>query len=553
MEYDPAEPAPTAATRGIKHNTWRMVYAPQGQKRPQRSMASESTDLWQKAERLLAEGRPEAKLRYRALLTDLGMAPLAHLRLSLIASTEGGQRDAVAHALAANACKPRNPDVLTMICKRLLTLGETRAAIDCALSPPILRSGNARALAELGKLMSDHALPEVSLQLIQQARAAGLDSPAIRYLIGLSQMYMGDASAEDSLNASLEADPDFAPAALALSKLRRQSKECNHVDQLRAAIGRLGKDHAEAALLHYALFKELDDLGHHDEAWHALDTGMRLRRRRIRYDAQAEAALYEYLENIDWRSPSPATDVRGPTPIFIVGLPRTGTSLLERMLGAHPDVRDAGELRDLAYQLRWVCDLAGRPELDLPLAQRARDIDWSVLAKRYVEHTGWRADGRRFYTDKFPGNFVNIGYIACALPHAKIVHVTRDPMDTCFSNLKEFFAAAFLYSYDQIEMAEHFRRYRRLMRRWQNAFPDSILDVRYEYLVADPEDALARVLDFCGLHRLPGLARRTDRKGVVATASAMQVREPIHERSIGQWRVYEKYLQPLSDAISDIA
>src|SRR5687768_17538168 len=155
---------------------------------------------------------------------------------------------------------------------------------------------------------------------------------------------------------------------------------------------------------------------------------MRLRRRRVRHDPLHDQSLFEMLRRVSGPRPS-APIASGPAPIFIVGLPRSGTTLLERMLGAHTDVTDAGELRDFVFQLRWMCDLEGRSQLDLELARRAQNVDWAELGLRYLDHTQWRAQGRPFYTDKQPNNFLNIGYIARALPHAKILHMSRRPMD----------------------------------------------------------------------------------------------------------------------------
>lgn len=514
-------------------------------------MQPQSLQRWQHAERLLsARQHDAARTAYESLLADPVMAAMAHLRLSLIASVNGRYRDSVEHALGAYAARQPDPDLLELVCKRLMTLGEMEAAIDCATSPALLQTRNPATLAELGKLMSDHVQPVQALQLLERTRMLGLDSAAIRYLIGLSQMYAGDlVAAELELNGSLRADPDFARAARVLSKLKTQTVASNHIEQLRASIARIGKGHADAPLLHYALFKELDDLGEIDAAWLALSEGMRLRRRQIKYDSATEAVLFDHLHNVGGGHPAAMNGEQGPTPIFIVGMPRSGTTLLERILGAHADVADAGELRDLIFQLRWMCDRVGGPHLDLDLAQRAQDIDWTELGKRYLSHTQWRANGRAFYTDKMPANYSNLGYIAKALPQAKILHMVRDPMDTCFSNLKELFANAYTHSYDQIEMADHYHRYRQLMTHWHAQFPGRILDVNYAELVAEPERVAREVLGFCGLSWQDGIVDVDQRSGTVATASALQVREPIHQRFLGQWRRYADYLSPMRERL----
>lgn len=515
-------------------------------------MSPKSLQAWHTAERLLSARQHEAaKAMYVQLLDEPAFSSMAHLRLSIIASLERRHRDAVDHAMAAFAARTSDPDLLELVCKRLTTFNEMEAAVECASTEAVLRTDNISTLAELGKLMSDHGFPELALQLLGRARRLGLDSAALRYLVGLCQVETGQIDvAEVELGKSLDADPDFARAARALSKLRRQTPARNHVIQLRESIARVGLQHDDAPLLHYALFKELDDLGEIDQAWTALSEGMRLRRRQISYDALSEAALFEHLEGIEGGS-DPAEHQDGlPTPVFIVGMPRSGTTMLDRIIGAHKDVTSAGELRDLVCQMRWMCDRNGSLHLDLELALRAQRLDWPQLGQRYLAHTRWRAQGCKFYTDKFPANFLNIGYIARALPSAKILHMVRDPMDTCFSNLKELFAAAYPHSYDQVEMADHFLRYRRLMQHWHEQFPGRILDVHYDSLVIEPETVAREVLDFCGLEWDPGVLALETHGGAVTTASATQVREPIHQRFVGQWRRYEKYLQPLRNKLN---
>lgn len=514
-------------------------------------MQPQNLKAWQSAERLLsARQHDAARTIYEQLLSDPALAAMARLRLSIIASAGRRYREAVEHALGAYETRLPDPDLLELVCKRLITFNEMEAAIECASSDAVLETRNVATLAELGKLMSDHGFPELALELLGRARRLGLDSPALRYLIGLCQLETGKIdAAEAELTRSLEADADFARAARALSKLQKQTSSSNHVGQLRASIARIGEVHPDAPLLYYALFKELDDLGEVDQAWSALSTGMRLRRRQINHDALGEAALFEYLHGLKGEGEVAVQTDGLPSPIFIVGMPRSGTTMLDRIVGGHDDVASAGELRDLVSQMRWLCDRGGSPNLDLDLARHAAALDWSQLGRRYLEHTRWRAGGRKFYTDKFPANFINIGYIARAIPSARILHMVRDPMDTCFSNLKELFASAYPHSYDQTEMADHFLRYQRLMQHWREQFPGRILDVNYDALVHDPERVAREVLGFCGLPWDHGVLALERHGGAVTTASATQVREPIHKRFVGQWRRYENYLQPLRDRL----
>lgn len=515
-------------------------------------MSSHSSQIWQEAERLLHERRFErARAGYAALLDDPKWQLPAHLRLSVVALESGGLRESVAQALAAYALRDENPVLLEALCKVLINNGELQAALGCVTAPAMMHATDPQVLAGVGTMLGEQSFPEQSMALLERARQHGLDTPPLRRRIALSRMYAGDSDgAEREFEACLQADPDFAPAWRELSKLRRWTHEDNHVERLRAALAR-GGHLPTAPLLHYALFKELDDLGEYDAAWQSLQQGMAARRRQVHYDSAAEQALFDQLLQLcaaeDSSGAAKATD--GPVPIFIVGMPRSGTTLLERILGAHSQIADAGELRDFTFQLRWCCEQVGPPQLDLELARRAEEVDWSLLGQRYLSHTQWHARGRAFYTDKLPANFVNVGYIARALPQARILHMVREPMDTCFSNLKEVFAEAYPHSYDQIEMADHFLRYQQLMAHWHAQFPGRIHDVHYDRLVTDPETVAREVLEFCGLPWEEGVVAIESRQGAVATASASQVREPIHQRFIGQWRKYEKHLQPMRERL----
>ena len=516
-------------------------------------MTSPAQQTWHDAERLMQARQPAAaRTGYESIAGDPDWMLPANLRLSAIALQDGRLRDAVAHALAAYAVREPDPVLLEALCRQLIAVGELEAAVDCARSPVVSQAHDPEVLAGVGKLMSEQSLPDLALPLLRRANRFGMDAPPLHYRIGLAEMYAGNlGNAGSEFDHCLQADPAFAPAHRMRVRLRRATVVENHVDVLHAAIARLPADAADAPPLYYALFKELDDLDRRDEAWQALEAGMRLRRRQVDFDAAAETRLFDHLQ----RSSAAATacvsdaDDAGPTPVFIVGMPRSGTTLLERILGAHPQVADAGELRDFTTQLRWMCDRTGGPHLDLDLAQRAGAVEMAELGRRYLSHTRWHARGKPFYTDKLPANFVHAGYIAQALPRARILHMVRDPMDTCFSNLKELFANAYPHSYDQAEMAGHFLRYRQLMTHWHRQYPGRILDVHYDVLVADPERVARQVLEFCGLAWEPSVVAIESRSGAVATASSVQMREPIHQRFIGQWRRYEDRLQPLRQAL----
>ena len=518
-------------------------------------MPIDPLQAWQEAEHLMSAGQSEpAAVRYQQLIDLDGWQSPAALRLSTLAARSGRMRDAVAFALRASAPSQQEDDaaLLEALTRQLFDLGEIEAGLACAQAPALSSAYDPDVLRGLGQALLSQSFPDLAETFLQRAQRIRDGGAPARYLLGLAAFYQGDeAEAERAWEAALQRNPMMPPVHRLLAKLRRQTPARNHIDRLRATVARMPQGHPEAPWLHYALFKELDDMDDIEGAWQALVQGMEARRRQVAYDAVAEARLFDRLQARSVPATGVAVSTTAPTSIFIVGMPRSGTTLLEQILARHPHVQDAGELRDMLCQLRWVCDRVGGPHLDEALCVEAEQADMGLLGRRYLEKTAWRANGRAFFTDKMPANFLLVDHIARALPQARILHMVRDPMEVCFSNLKELFVDAYPHTYDQREMAAHFIRYRGLMRHWHSRHPGRILDISYEDLVRAPEAAARRVLDFCGLAWDPDVLAMGPRTSSVATASAAQVREPIHVRYVGQWRRYAHHLQPMQTALDE--
>jgi len=237
------------------------------------------------------------------------------------------------------------------------------------------------------------------------------------------------------------------------------------------------------------------------------------------------------------------------SPVFIVGMHRSGSTLLEQLLGGHPMVADGGETYSFTTQMRFAADYRNKGVLDSELVRRAASVDYGLVGRRFFETTSWRAKGKPFLTEKLPSNFLNLGFIGKALPDARILHMVRDPLDTCFSNLRIMFSDVNTFSYDQSELAEWYGQYRTLMQHWHKVMPERILDVHYDELVADPEKVMRGVLDFCGLP-WDEAAATLNSAGAVATASSPQMRSGIMKNRKAAWVPYESQLQPLIERLA---
>jgi len=518
---------------------------------PATAIPPDPATLWTDAERLFAERRlDEAEPAYRALVDVPSHAALAQLRLSMIAASRGRLREEVAAAIAAFQARLPSPQILQAVAARANAVGETRAMLACAIDPVVVDSGDATVYAEMGRLLTGARFPAEALELLERARTGGFMAPTLRYLIGQCRSFLGqDEIAAREFEDTLRRAPNHAPALNALTRLRLPEGGEERIERLRAAAASVEQEPAYVPMLHYAQFVELDRLDRRDEAWEALAEGMRLRHAQIALDEDAQQALFDHLSSI--RAPAPAAEgAEGPRPVFIVGMPGAESSLLERILGHHEWVADCGALPDFVQQLRWCCDLAGQPRLDLPLAQAAEGIDFSELGMRYLAHTWWRGGDRKVYTDRTPSNYTNVSYILRALPHARILHMVRGPMDTCFTSLSESDAP---YCNDQQEMASQFRRYRSLMAHWRSQYPDRIMDVRYEELVDKPDEVMREVLAFCGLEWQDGITDIAGYRGNPAADSSNQRPEPINDSQVDRWRRYEQHLGPLKERLGALA
>jgi LPS sulfotransferase NodH len=237
-------------------------------------------------------------------------------------------------------------------------------------------------------------------------------------------------------------------------------------------------------------------------------------------------------------------------PIFIVGMPRTGTTLLERILGGHPAVADGGELNHFQHAASLATDRFVQlpPTVDDLAALDA--VDAGAIGADYLQRTSGLHGGRSHLIDKNPRNLFLAGLIARALPQSRVLCLVRAPADACFSNLKELFApGAYPYSYDLEQVADHYARFRRLAAHWRDAFPEQFLEVPYEALVSKPLEVSAEVMRFCGLAPDPACVDITRNLSRAATASSSQVREPIHSRYVGAWRPYRRHLAPMLDRL----
>lgn len=517
-------------------------------------MPNPRQDLWQEAQRLIVAGDLSAAYNCleRLVQADPWHVP-ARLLLASVILAQGRLRGATEQAKFAAFALPDDADLICRVAQCLVKTGEVNAARACMQHAAVRASRSGPALAALAHIHQGLGQHEESLAMMDRARACGFDNPDFRYFRAIQLQFNGRIKeAEAELEACLQLGPTYGRASLMLARLHRVTESTQHLDFIRARLQNVEAGSEDHAAFEFAQYKEQEDLGHGDEAWAALQRANALMHARLGHSSSEEAALFDALIarcTPDFVAPH-RQPLGGPMPIFIIGMPRSGTTLLERILGNHSQVTSAGELPDFSRQLRWVADQHGHRLIDEALIAKADDIDFAEVGRRYLQQTQWRAEGRAWYVDKLPPNYLLAGFIHRALPQARILHMVRDPMDVCFSNYRALFGDSFAYSYSFDTLAAHYRQYQRLMQHWHRVMPGAILDVPYDMLVTDTEAAARRVLDHCGLPFEPGCLETTRDSAPVATLSSAQVREPIHQRALQEWRRYEAQLLPLQAALS---
>jgi tetratricopeptide (TPR) repeat protein len=406
---------------------------------------------------------------------------------------------------------------------------------------------------QVGKLYYHHNyLPEAIAQYERALLLVG-DNPAWRYDLAIARFYSGDSEqAEIDLEKLLAASTQSGSVIYLRSTLRKQTREDNHVADIEARLkAGFGREEDEAGAL-YGLAKELGDLGDHEKSFAVLEAGAKKKRATIQYDvSEVTATLQEIRRVVDGPAMAqqmPGHDEEGP--IFIVGMPRTGTTLTERILLQSGKVKNAGELMDFGALLTRAMHAAREKVPGSSQTEAALRVDFAELGREYMLGARQMAKGSPLFIDKMPANYMYCGMIHKALPNAKIIHLVRDPLDTCYAIFKTLFFKAYDFSYDLDELAEYYIAYHQMMRHWHEVMPGKIMDVSYEDLVTDTEMQARRIYDWCGLDWTPNALEVPDKKDVYATASAAQVREPVHTRSVNSSRRHLDKFSPLLEKLT---
>ncbi len=414
-----------------------------------------------------------------------------------------------------------------------------------------------RYLDMAGTVYTHIGMPERALPLYRRANELQPGVPLFQANLAACDVYLGHLEEARTLYQTLLArTPSHQRNHYYLARLEKAT-DSTHVEQMKAVLRdqRLPPD--RNIFLYYAIGKELEDLEQWDEAFRYYRMAGDAVTSVARYDGAADIELIDRIIetcSADWLTgtrvrasdPAAAADRR---PIFVVGLPRTGTTLTERILASHSKVQSIGETQFLQMTLRQLSGVETVEAMTPAMIPAAAKQDPARIAEGYMKAVRYRLGDEPMFIDKLPFNFLYLGFIARAWPDAGMIYLRRNPMDTCFAMYKQVFTWAYKFSYTLAGLGRYYVAHHRLLEHWKRVLGGSLIEVEYEALVSDQAAQTRRLLDRLGLAFEPACLEFEKNESASATASSVQVREKIHRRSVDRWRHFERQLQPLREIL----
>ncbi|NQY98414.1 MAG: sulfotransferase [Henriciella sp.] len=480
--------------------------------------------------------------------------PIPYFLLGNLAFEHQNHQKALSLFEQAVAYDLSSPLYRAYLAKALTTLNRQSEAREAAIQAAELKISDAHVADTVGVVLSRTGFHDLAAPLFE--RAVSLDPrPAnFHYNLGSSLQFLGrfeDAKAS-YLNA-IQRDESLHRAWSSLVSLTKQTDSNHHLDKLEALFAT--NSGSTDARLHYghAIAKTLEDLGRFEESLDWLGRAKEKKRAEIQFDMEKELQHFQAAQGTLTPATKNSVQTAEEAPIFIVGLPRTGTTLVDRILSSHDDVVSAGELNTFAGLIKKATATTSNLVLDGETLLAADEVDLAAVGRAYLNDTAALAKGAKRFTDKMPLNFFYAGLIHRALPNARIVALRRDPMDSCLSNYRQLFATGFSYynyTFDLSDTAQFYRAFDDLMTHWRSVIPnDRFLEIQYEDIVFHQERETRRLLEFCDLSWDEKCLRFHENDAPVSTASSVQVRQPLYSGSIGRWKRYGGALSSLAEEL----
>jgi len=432
---------------------------------------------------------------------------------------------------------------------------DLQAALASLQRADLLNPRSAQVQLQLASVLARCGRHPEAVETYRKAIALNPGSTAGYVGLGNTLKTIGrQAEAIDAYRRATTLKPSHSEAWWSLSNLKTLRFEDAEVTEMERQLESAGLTDEARVQFCFALGKAYEDRGDYPRAFAFFDRGNRARRARESYDPVQTEVINERIRGVfdaGFLERNAGAGHPDPAPIFVVGLPRTGSTLLEQILSSHSQVDATHELPDVGLLITAIKRERGG-KVAYPEAVREFDAArWVALGRAYIDGTRKYRRGAPRFVDKMPNNFASIGLIALALPNARIVNTRRDPLDTCLSCYKQLFARGQPFTYDLVELAEYYLEYERMMAHWHAVLPGRVLDVRYEDMVADQRGQTLRLLEFCGLPWEDACLAFHETERAIRTASSEQVRRPIYDSSVGIWRNYERELAPVVEILQE--
>ena len=507
----------------------------------------------QEVARLFAGGDPEgAAALCECLVRDYSQSAAIHLLASQVFQQLGRFERTLDCANRAVALDPRDEAARLRAIEGMIFCGQIGLARERLATLETEAANNHRLLQHLAERYI-HCQDHTGARRCH-SRAAELEphNPHYQFNHATSLVAHGDIDgAEAAFNEVIRLNPDDFGAHQNRTMLRTWKADNHHVDELTKLLARLPDGHPGEVPLCFALAKEYEDLEDYANAFALLRRGASARRAKLAYRVEADVEAMQHIARVFNRAAlEKVRNTDQPGPLFVLGLPRSGTTLVDRILSSHSQVKSLGEINDFAFALIGLCGSNGKGGKQ-ELVEKSAQLDFAALGERYSRAIAGYGYTAPHLINKTPQNYLYLGLLRQALPAARIVHLRRHPLDSCFAMYKTLFRMGYPFSYSLEDLGHYYIAYHRLMQHWRECLPGGFFDMDYETLVDRQEESSRELLRYCGLEWEDACLDFHKNTAPAATASAAQVRKSIYRTSVGRWQVYRRELEPLVELLTN--